>query len=179
MSTEAAYPIDVRPLLDEHGVSIPIDAEVELPILEVGSETFTPLGPARLVATLTGAGAGIVLLGTLTVTVRAVCSRCLREFPLEVSTEIDGFYVQPGEESGLPEEQEFGFVVEGSVDVMEALLAALALDLPFAPVHAEDCPGICPVCGADLNEGPCGCAPTKVGSPFAALADLLPPEEGS
>lgn len=150
-----------------------MDAAVELPLLEVGSESFKPLEPGHLDSMLTSTGAGIVLSGVLTIAVQAVCSRCLREFPLDVTAEIEGFYVEEGQEAELPEEQEFGFIVDGSVDIMEALLTALALELPFAPLHAQDCPGICPQCGADLNDGPCACEPDLSRSPFSALAELL------
>lgn len=173
MSTLPSYRVDVRSILEEHGGVVPIDAAIELPLLEVGSESFKPLGPAHLGGMLTSTGAGIVLGGTLTVTVEAVCSRCLREFPLDVTAQIEGFYVEEGQEVELPEEQEFAFIEDGSVDIMEALLTALALELPFAPLHAEDCPGICPQCGADLSSGPCACKPDLTRSPFSALAELL------
>lgn len=173
MSTPPSYRIDVRPIIEEHGGFVPVDASIELPLLEVGDESFTPLAPARLVGALTSTGAGIVLDGTLTVTVEAVCARCLREFPLDVSADIEGFYVEAGQEAELPDEQEFAYIVDGAVDIMDALLTALALELPFAPLHAEDCPGICPQCGADLVVGPCGCKPDMSRSPFSALAELL------
>jgi len=66
--------------------------------------------------------------------------------------------------------------IEGAIDLMEQILASLVLELPYAPLHAEDCPGICPQCGADLAEGPCDCRPGGSDSPFAVLKDLLPPD---
>lgn len=51
---------------------------------------------------------------------------------------------------------------------------ALLLELPLVPLCADDCKGICPRCGANLNEGPCSCAeaaPAEDG-PFAALRNL-------
>lgn len=178
MSALDAYKVDVRAIFEEFGSEIALDAEVDLAQLDVGEETFVPLGPARLDARLTQAGAGIVLSGTLSVTVQAVCSRCLREFPLDVSAELEGFYIQPGQEAELPEEQEYAFIEDGSVDIADALMAALALELPFAPLHSEDCPGICAQCGADLVDGVCSCGPDLSASPFASLAELFPDGEG-
>jgi len=65
------------------------------------------------------------------------------------------------------------------VDIMDAVLSVLTLELPFAPVHDEQCKGICATCGADLNEGPCGCEPVLRDSPFAALKGLLSEGEDS
>jgi uncharacterized protein len=174
VSALASYLVDVRPILDEFGGHIPLNAEIEFGQIDVGDESFVPMGSARLDAHLTSAGAGVVLGGTLEMTVQAVCSRCLREFPLDVKIEVDGFYIEPGQEAELPEEQEFAYVTEGSVDIADALVTSLALELPFAPLHAEDCPGICPQCGADLVDGPCSCGPDSSASPFASLAELFP-----
>ncbi len=169
----ATYSIDVRTLLEDLGASIELDAAVAIPVIELGSETFSPTRPARLVGAVTNTGAGIVASGTLDAEFTAICSRCLREFALPVVAPLEAFFVEQGHDSELPEEQEVGYLHEGSVDLMEQILAALVLELPFAPLHAEDCPGICPKCGADLVEGTCDCEPDRSDSPFAALQGLI------
>lgn len=176
--TAPSYLIDVRDILDDLGATAVVDAEVPVPDVVLGSETYPALGPAHVVATLTNTGYGIVLSGSVDLEVSAVCSRCLEEFPLAVSGEVEGFYIRHGHEHELPEEQEFLFMGESTVDIMEPVLSAVALAMPFAPVHAEDCPGICVNCGKDLAEGACSCGPDLSSSPFAALKDLLPPEGG-
>ncbi len=179
MSATAQYLVDVRPIVEDLGETIVLRGDVDLPTLVLGAEEFRPLEPAHLDLTLTNTGAGIVARGTVSALVEATCSRCLKQFPLPVTAQVEGFYVQHGSEGEIPEEQEYGYVSDGDVDLMEQILAALALELPFAPLHAEDCPGICPSCGADLTEGPCGCEPDYPDSPFAALKDLLPPSADS
>lgn len=168
------YVFDVREILDDLGAALPLRDDVRLPDIELGSELFTSSVPARIDAVLSSAGTGIVLSGTVTTTLNATCSRCLREFPLTITADLDGFYVHHGMEDELPEEQDYEYIDDGSVDLTAAILSAIALELPFAPVHDVDCPGICPRCGADLAEGPCSCGPDLSRSPFAALADLLP-----
>jgi len=173
-----AYRIDVRDILEQLGGVVPVDEQVPVTSIVLGGEEFVPTGSAHLVGGLTNTGAGIVLDGTADLEVTATCSRCLREFPLRITGEVEGFYVHHGHSADLPEEQEFAFIDEGTVDVLEPVTSALALAMPFAPVHAEDCPGICPTCGADLNTGVCECEPDLSGSPFAALKDLLPEDSG-
>jgi len=43
------------------------------------------------------------------------------------------------------------------LDLRETVREALLLELPITPVCREDCPGLCPKCGADLSLGPCRC----------------------
>ena len=169
------YRVDVRPILEDLGGTVLVQGDVDVPTLVLGSETFVPAGPATVDALVTNTGAGLVATGTVSVSVGVECSRCLREFSMTVTGEIEGFWVTPGEEADLPEEQEYAFIDGGSVDLAPPILAALAIELPFAPLHDEECAGICPVCGADLNDGPCSCAPLeRPDSPFAALKELVP-----
>ena len=56
-------------------------------------------------------------------------------------------------------------------------MAALVLEAPFAPVHDDECAGLCYTCGADLNEGGCGCEHgVSDDHPFAALGSLFEDE---
>ena len=146
--------------------------------LRVGSEEFTFTAPPRFEMWLTNAGTSVVSGGTVTAHATATCSRCLCEFPLEIVGEIDGFYVYQGKEEGIPEDQECEFIdADGVVDVLPSIMAALVLEAPFAPVHDEECAGLCSTCGANLNEGGCGCEHgVSDDHPFAALGSLLEDE---
>jgi uncharacterized protein len=170
-----SYRVDVAPIFEVLGESISIDDDLALETLQVGAETFVPTGPAHMDVTITNTGTAVIAMGTVTLPVLATCARCLVEFPTEISGEVNGFYVAPGHDEGIPEEQEIEYIdAENHIDILPAVMAALVLEAPFAPLHDEQCAGICPLCGADLNEGPCGCASAPDdGHPFAALQDLL------
>jgi uncharacterized protein len=170
-----AYRVNITPILEDLGASIEVCDEVGLDSLVVGDETFTARGPARVDVRLTNTGSGVVGEGSIAWDVTAVCARCLCEFPLTLEGEVDGYYVAPGREEGIPEDQEYEFFdADGLVDIAPALMAALVLDAPFAPVHDETCEGLCAECGADLNEGPCDCEQAgDADNPFAALGSLL------
>src|SRR5215218_4717895 len=58
------------------------------------------------------------------------------------------------------------------VDLEPLAREALVLDLPLAPLCREDCRGLCPTCGADLNLGDCDCPPADIDPRWAAL-DVL------
>jgi uncharacterized protein len=167
--------VDVAPLAESLGESLDVTGDLPLPTFEVGAEVFQPTGPAHYQLTVTNGGTGIVVMGSATLPVLATCARCLREFPLDITAEVDGYFIRPGEEEGIPEEQEISYIdAENHIDVFPAIMSALVLEAPFAPLHAEECAGICPTCGADLNEGACSCdkAPDDA-NPFAALKGLL------
>jgi uncharacterized protein len=170
-----SYRVDIGSILDVLGECVSVDDEVAVDGFAVGDEEFTPLGPVRFALTVANTGTAVIATGTAELPVRATCARCLAEFPTEILGEVDGFYIMPGDEEGVPEEQEIEYVdPEGFVDLWPAIHAALVLEAPFAPLHDEECAGICAQCGADLNDGPCGCPQGPDDThPFAGLKDLL------
>ena len=169
------YLVNVTSILDDLGATIEVSDEFVLAKLEVGSEIFLPRAPARFDLWLSNTGTSVVSGGSVVAEVLATCSRCLCEFPLSIEGSVDGFYVEHGKEEGIPEDQDYEFIgPDGVVDVLPSVMVALVLEAPFAPVHDEECSGLCASCGADLNAGPCGCAHAPAeDNPFAALGALL------
>ncbi len=94
--------------------------------------------------------------GRLTSQVARSCRRCDREVLLPVDVVVDAvFSANPD----LLDDPSVYPLVEpvSHVDVMGAVREELALAIPSLPLCREDCAGLCRVCGADLNNGPCGC----------------------
>jgi len=105
----------------------------------------------------------IVVLGTATVTVTEECSRCLehydRKFDVQFEAYCDKIGSHIGEEKAREAEGET-FVVyhDGRIlDLGPILREAIVLSLPIKSLCKEDCKGLCPVCGKNLNEGECDC----------------------
>jgi uncharacterized protein len=172
------YRVDIRELRDEHGATTVVDGEVALSSMEFGQSSFAPAGPAHAVVTITNSGAGFVAYGTVDIDMATECARCLAPFTLHVTGEVEGFYVDPGHADGLPEDQEWAPIVGDEIDLLPALDSAVRIELPLAPLHAEDCAGICPTCGLDRNTGTCTCdSDAATPGPFDALRSLLPPEQ--
>ena len=94
------------------------------------------------------------------------CVRCLIEWDEMVSVSGSQHFGK------LPDEDGYA-IREGEVDVGGPSLDELALILPVAPIHDENCKGLCPVCGNDLNSDPCDGHEDGLDSPFAVLKDLL------
>lgn len=170
--------VDATEILHDLGASIFVDEDIDVGTYEFGGETFVPARPAHVSVTVTNAGDGIVALGTVEVAFAAECSRCLVPFTLELSGEVEGFYTTPDKAEELSEDQEWEPLGEGIVDLAHAIESAVRIELPFAPLHAEDCAGICPTCGCDLNESECSCdSDAAKPGPFDSLQGMFEPKE--
>jgi len=168
------YPVKIAELLDSLGNSMPISDSFTLPSLDVGDEHFEMLGPVTFDVTVANTGTAVIAYGRVSVPVTAQCRRCLCDFPTTIEGDVEGFYVYPGADDDIPEEQDVEYIdPDGAIDLMPALMSVLVLEAPFAPLHDEECAGICTECGTDLNTGSCSC-PTGSGEdhPFAALKAL-------
>lgn len=173
----STFRVDVSEILEVTGDGVFVSDTLPLERFDVGPEQFVVRAPVTFDVTISNAGEGIVAIGTVVAPVTAECSRCLCPFSTEIVGDVEGFWVRYGDKA--PEEEEAGSVDQnGYIDLGPALMAALVIEAPFAPLHDEDCEGLCPTCGADLNTEHCGCADEPDQShPFAALKDLAVGEE--
>jgi uncharacterized protein len=115
-------------------------------------------------------GDRIRLAGELSGTAQLDCVRCLKHFPLAVAVPFELFAERRGADSRDEDELErdayMRFHDGRRLDLTADLRDALLLEVPMAPHCREDCRGLCPRCGADLNLGPCACGTAVVaGSP--------------
>ena len=92
------------------------------------------------------------------------CVRCLREFDLPLEAPIVLYAERTGSTSSDEQEQlerdDYMLFHDGRrLDLREMVRELMLLELPITPICREDCPGLCPKCGADLSLGPCDCSP--------------------
>jgi len=96
--------------------------------------------------------------GTLTTAVAGECRRCLAPVTVPVSADIGALFTQDLE--ALEDPDSYPLAPDATeVDLMPAIREELLLAVPRYVLCREDCRGLCPRCGQDLNAGPCGCAP--------------------
>ena len=114
--------------------------------------------------------AGIVKLSlTNRVTISTECDRCARPIERELPFETEYLLV----EEKSDEENDYLLVVTGDeLEIDELVLDSLMLSLPSKQLCREDCKGLCPRCGRDLNEGPCGCPEKEPDPRLMKLKDL-------
>jgi uncharacterized protein len=121
-------------------------------------------------------GQDILVRGRLKGGLGLFCSRCLEAFSALLETDFDLLLV-PGPEPVSAEAEELAapdldldFYTGEVLDLESIVREQLILMLPLKPLCAETCRGLCPGCGANLNQEPCACPAEKTDSPLAALA---------
>lgn len=133
----------------------------------------------RVTCTLSKVRRIVRLCGALQGAVEHACARCLRRFqaPLELAFQLS---LQPADEAShygrtvelTPEDFEFGTYRGEELDLRALVYEQVMLALPYRALCREGCRGLCPSCGADLNETACGCAAPQTGGKFLVLRGL-------
>lgn len=174
--------IDVSAIEDTKGASVEVDVLETVGRMNVAGREIAPAGPVEVRARATNTGRGRVLVqGQAKADLEVACDRCLKPCVIHTTFSFEQEYRKSHEERRLGQESAEGDRVDDRVysgdhvDITPEVKESLALSLPIKVVCSEDCRGLCPNCGKNLNEGPCGC-PGEIGDiRFAALSNLLRP----
>ncbi len=125
---------------------------------------------------------GILVNAALDVDMELVCSRCLAPFRYMIKVNFDEEYFPTTDVSlGAPipppdEPGSFTIDEQHILDLSEAARQYALLSVPMKPLCCRDCAGICPTCGHNLNEGPCGCSPQGADPRWDKLRDMTSAE---
>jgi uncharacterized protein len=102
---------------------------------------------------------GVLVTGTVRAPLAGECARCLAEFAAATEVRFTELFSRDADE-----EDADGYRLDGDLlDLEPALRDALVLELPLAPLCAEDCPGLCSECGVRLADAGAGHAHARTG----------------
>lgn len=161
--------IELKQLFEVEGDSIPIDRFLDLSDVKLGvANPFTE--PVHLCGRLSHR-AGIVSLSyTASATLHAACDRCLAPVDTPVVFRFEHTLVkQVNDDSN----DELIVVPDLKLDLDELASSDIILELPSKVLCKEDCKGLCPTCGANLNEQICGCTHKQIDPRLEILSKLL------
>lgn len=163
--------------IPENGMELELSETIE-------SDSFLKiLSPVHAFIRVDKKDSEIFLKGTANVKVQQQCSRCLKIFDVDLKIDIDTLY-RPSKEINIEEHYELksdeldtGFYRNDEIVVDDLLKEQILLNLPMKPLCSDQCKGLCPKCGADLNITQCNCEVSEVDERLAILKQLLKRKE--
>lgn len=167
---QAAIPVKVDEIDFENGSRL----SIKRPIAD-----FFPEGemaasdrPVEIEVSLKRFGNDLYVTGVAKGSIQHQCSRCLAGYRQALDVELNAPFIDENEADAEEYDEEV-YIYDGvTVDLYPLARDQLLLALPIKPLCKEDCKGLCPKCGADLNEKDCGCRRGEADERFAALARL-------
>jgi uncharacterized protein len=146
--------------------TVPAPADLGIEVLQVPEGS-----PVELDLRLEAVMEGVLVTGTAHATLTGECARCLEPISDDMEVRFQELYVY--EDHALPDEDDDVSTLQDDLVDLEPLLRdAVVLALPFQPLCMDDCPGLCPECGARLADDPDHAHDAAIDPRWAALADL-------
>lgn len=164
----AELPIDGLPLLldlmPSEGVSFTAPVSVDIRLVRKG-------------------GDAVLVTGAIDTQAVMNCSRCLEKTATSIHADIRILFEPRFEEDTAPSsvpleltsaDMERSFYEEEALELLPTIQEEVIAAMPFRLLCRDDCKGLCPQCGVDLNQGPCHCSTTAVDPRLAALKNWQP-----
>jgi uncharacterized protein len=121
----------------------------------------------------------VLLEGEIETVVSYDCDRCLEHYQMELGGKfkldleyIPGKQEETAEHECSPADMDMLYLEEPVIDVFQVLCQQIFLLAPGKHVCSEECKGLCPSCGVNLNTDYCSCKKELKSSPFDVLKNL-------
>ncbi len=122
-------------------------------------------GPVTVDAALDKRNSHIQLTARIGVVTHLECDRCVTPFSRSLAPTYTMFYVWNEPDATRFDPSEIQVIAPGHsvIGLDDDVRQTIQLSLPLKILCREDCKGLCPNCGSNLNEGPCGCGANQAG----------------
>ncbi|MFQ9800267.1 MAG: YceD family protein [Clostridia bacterium] len=153
-----------------------VQASEEKEPITIGGEIIRFTEPWDVRGTLANVGGAVIEFDAAVDTeVHMTCSRCMKDVRLPLHITVRQRFAPEQNPDGNPAEPEDDVMrFHGyRIDLQETIAEEVQLAIPMKVLCREDCKGLCPSCGKDLNEGPCGCHHEETDPRWDALKGLL------
>ena len=155
-----------------------IETAFEPSEIDLEGESVTLAGPVKLTGELQKRDVRVHLDGRLSADVTLDCTRCLEPVERHIDEPFTAIFVDAEYETDAKEVEvadaalDESLVEDGQIDLAEVVREQLLLALPVQTFCREDCKGLCPQCGANLNLIDCKCSDDDIDPRWAALKSL-------
>ena len=167
--------IDIRQIEPEGSDFHFSETAEEMEISVIGVKFPSPI-EVEFNATLTGDE--IICQGEVFNEIEIECSRCLELFDMPIKARLQ-FVVQmidiPPEKEDDEDDDDFEIIPKSQtyIDIAQRVRDAIMLNIDLKPLCSENCKGLCPMCGVNLNESECECTPDKSDERWDTLKNLF------
>jgi len=123
-------------------------------------------------------GSEIIISGRLKAAMDLQCSRCLKDFKRDLDIPVNVVYhpvedVEAERHALRDDEMDMGFYKGDELDLQELIKEQVLLNGEMKPLCSDQCKGICPKCGTDLNTGQCNCGTKEIDPRLEVLKNFF------
>ena len=165
--------LDMRPIISDGKTSIDFDVPLEKEDCDVLTELYPDVNfeyPFRLVGQVKNMSGYMVLKASADVKFTTPCARCAEPTAYSLALSLEKS-IATGDISR--DNDDYIFIEDMKLDITTPALEEIIFLMPSRVLCREDCRGLCPKCGKNLNDGDCGCKKSQGDPRLAILKTLL------
>lgn len=163
--------LDVSSILKETGGRIDINSEINFEDVDFQGESFHFTSPLTAFGKIYNNGKSLRLTLKVSGKMNVHCARCLKEFETDVDFDVAEDFMQ--EDSAATEDEDIILFSGTEIELIEVVSNSFFMNVSGKYLCSEDCKGLCPKCGKDLNEGDCGCEDDDIDPRWEGLKAIM------
>ena len=163
--------IDVSTILKELGGKIDINGDVEMSDTDFLGEMYHFNEPVKVSGSVSNNGQSLILKANCTGHMTTQCARCMKDIVVDIDFDIDENLAQ--DDGSVSSDDDVILFEDVKIDIDDIVANNFLMNVEGKYLCSEDCKGLCQHCGADLNEGDCGCSQENIDPRWAALVDIM------
>ena len=164
--------LNVKKVINAPGERMDFSFEMDLSDVDFGGQ-YPIQRPVVVTGDVRNIAEMVLLSFTAKTVLRSVCDRCMKTFDNPKTVTAQYMLAREVQDE---ENDDIILLENDELDLGELAKTVFILEMDTKTLCSEDCKGLCPKCGADLNRGPCGCRP-DTDPRLAVLAQLLNKDE--
>ncbi|WOC31060.1 MULTISPECIES: YceD family protein [Caproicibacterium] len=165
--------LNLKKKIQEEGSVLPIQETLDLSKLEYNA-AYPFVAPVRAEGTVEMHGGFAQLSVAVSFDFSIPCDRCTSQINRRFTYRFSHTLVEAlSNEQDADDDQYVVLEADGSLDLDRLLTEDILLELPTKFLCREDCKGLCPTCGKNLNDGPCGCSQHQIDPRLEVLKQLI------
>lgn len=162
--------VNVSGILKVYGEKIDIASQIDLHSADFLGEEYKFLKPVEVNGVISNNGQALELKASASGVMRVHCARCCKELEIEIQFPVEEVFVQ--DDGSVSDEDDVVVFSGNEIDLDDIVLNNFLMNVQGKYLCREDCRGLCPKCGKDLNEGECSCE-EEIDPRWASLAQIM------
>ena len=168
--------IDVSSILKEIGGKIDVDCSVDFNKTEFLGGTYKFTSPITVKGVIKNNGKSLTFTAECASTFNTQCARCGKEIDVALKFVADENLMQ-GDDGAQNDNEDVYYFKGGEVEIDGIILNGFFMNENGKHLCSEDCKGLCPKCGCNLNDEECNCGNDDIDPRWAALVDIMNKED--
>jgi len=162
--------LDISTIINNDGKSLEISESISFDKILFNGQDVVLNSPVSVSGRIRNIGGKLYFKVDAHTEYVSECARCLKEVVQTLDFEIEEVFAKTELEN---ENDDVIILSSNEIDLKEIIEQALCCALPITCLCSDDCKGLCPVCGCNLNEDSCSCETDDIDPRLAALKDFL------